>query len=1069
MLFLVFLISFLQVQPDSAQVSHYINQIEESESISIHLWSLNELLFSNCESYDRLINQLNNSDLSSIYSGINCENNYSVKQTDSLKNITLQRLALQYDDSQLQAIPVVQNAFNNESNENLASFLERVDDSYSMLIDSVYNKKEITPLTLPYKEDLLLHFNILINTELRRTIINDDYMEGALSAWLEIKDSYNTNSTEYSLLLANIISVAYITDRYDVIFDTYSEFLEHPYFPEIYYKSRIFTFLDYSLYIYGRYDEALSLQRRYSIPLAKHLDNQELLREIKGRQGAYLISIGKYEASKEVNESLFTNNESFLDQYIIFTNLGISYKKLGQNNKYLSFQLQALNQFTSLSKDQREERYTSLLRIYRNLFIYYTEVKDINTALDVMDRAREVALSYDDKTELALIDSFLGSFYWDTRKDSEKALHHLSKAKNIISAEVDYEDYSNLLYERIEILTAIDSLSSAMNDLQEVKELALSKSDTPNYIEALVDEMVIQLKVNNYGEVSHLLKEVKLYKLDNIDFELLVKYYTTVADYYYQTGFTREAVDELSPVVEQVVQRAKNNTDSQSGYWTVSEEYLDAFSLMIELLTESGATKKAITLLDQIKTINDASLYNSPLVKASKLSEEQLVEEGRLNAKLQDLRKRYLNADEEDRFALNVEIDQISAEREEILNQVNLNREQELSPIWSIQRLIGKDELVLHFTEIANHIYITELSFDDINIRKVTLNKEDAALFSEAANNLASGSTNLSQLYRIYEILELRSLPANFKYLSVIPDNNLYRIPIEILPTNQPASSISYGASRYLIEDFHFSYYSSLKEYEENQRMNRTSSAADYFSAFAISNFENTLSTNLPSLPYATVEVNNIGAALTSISSRQIYTGKQATKETFKRELSKSKIVHVATHSEVSEQDPLFSTIYLNTESEGDSLESSQALYAYELFDTPFNSEFVMLNSCSSGSGNYIQGTGIIGITRALRYAGAKSLALNLWSVNDKVASQFAVDFYKQVNEGTTKSEAIRLAKLNQLRTANANPHFWGAYMLIGNSAPITNKPSKPVVLFSLLAVTIVVIGYTSRKTILDA
>lgn len=121
-----------------------------------------------------------------------------------------------------------------------------------------------------------------------------------------------------------------------------------------------------------------------------------------------------------------------------------------------------------------------------------------------------------------------------------------------------------------------------------------------------------------------------------------------------------------------------------------------------------------------------------------------------------------------------------------------------------------------------------------------------------------------------------------------------------------------------------------------------------------------------------------------------------------------------------------------------------------------------MLNSCSSGSGNYIQGSGVMGISRALRYAGAKSLALNLWSVNDKVAAEFAVDFYGYLNEGITKNEAIRLAKIDQLQKANANPHFWGAYMMIGNPAPITNKPANSIWLFSLLAATTLLVGYST-------
>jgi CHAT domain-containing protein len=195
-----------------------------------------------------------------------------------------------------------------------------------------------------------------------------------------------------------------------------------------------------------------------------------------------------------------------------------------------------------------------------------------------------------------------------------------------------------------------------------------------------------------------------------------------------------------------------------------------------------------------------------------------------------------------------------------------------------------------------------------------------------------------------------------------------------------------------------------------------------------------------------------------------VFTNDAATKTVFKQKVATSRLVHVATHSEISEQDPLFSTIYLKNSSDSDTLQSDQALYAYELFDTPLNSEFIMLNSCSSGSGQYIQGSGIMGISRALRYAGAKSLALNLWSVNDKVASEFATDFYDLLNKGETKSEAIRQAKLNQLKRANANPHFWGAYMMIGNPSPVTAKSTNAGLMFSLLALTMLLTGFITYR-----
>ncbi|HAW78537.1 MAG TPA: hypothetical protein DCX27_01700, partial [Balneola sp.] len=170
-----------------------------------------------------------------------------------------------------------------------------------------------------------------------------------------------------------------------------------------------------------------------------------------------------------------------------------------------------------------------------------------------------------------------------------------------------------------------------------------------------------------------------------------------------------------------------------------------------------------------------------------------------------------------------------------------------------------------------------------------------------------------------------------------------------------------------------------------------------------------------------------------------------------------SKILHVATHSEVSSRDPLFSTIYLKSaESKGT---EGNALYAYELFDNQLENDLIMLNSCSSGTGSYLQGTGIMGISRALRYAGAKSLALNLWEVNDKIAADFATNFYAHINQGYSKSDAMRLAKINHIKTGSADPHYWGAYTLIGNSNPIIKKPASSQFVLPLLITVGLLVG----------
>jgi hypothetical protein len=112
-----------------------------------------------------------------------------------------------------------------------------------------------------------------------------------------------------------------------------------------------------------------------------------------------------------------------------------------------------------------------------------------------------------------------------------------------------------------------------------------------------------------------------------------------------------------------------------------------------------------------------------------------------------------------------------------------------------------------------------------------------------------------------------------------------------------------------------------------------------------------------------------------------------------------------------------------------------------------------------------------MGISRALRYAGAESLILNLWSVNDMLASEFAIQFYAHLNEGKSKAEALRAAKKHFLNTKNADPHFWGPYMLIGNTDPIVepqqNKNLAMAGAFIFYFLLMVGLSYLTQREII--
>ena len=99
------------------------------------------------------------------------------------------------------------------------------------------------------------------------------------------------------------------------------------------------------------------------------------------------------------------------------------------------------------------------------------------------------------------------------------------------------------------------------------------------------------------------------------------------------------------------------------------------------------------------------------------------------------------------------------------------------------------------------------------------------------------------------------------------------------------------------------------------------------------------------------------------------------------------------------------------------------------------NADLVTLSACSTGLGKLVNGEGILGLTRAFFYAGARNVTVSLWSVNDSATASLMKAYYKNLNRGLPKSAALRQAKLALLRGSNVSwrhPYFWAPFVLVG-------------------------------------
>jgi len=150
------------------------------------------------------------------------------------------------------------------------------------------------------------------------------------------------------------------------------------------------------------------------------------------------------------------------------------------------------------------------------------------------------------------------------------------------------------------------------------------------------------------------------------------------------------------------------------------------------------------------------------------------------------------------------------------------------------------------------------------------------------------------------------------------------------------------------------------------------------------------------------------------------------------RDISKYRIIHVATHGLLNAERPQFTGVVL-------SLVGNKTHDGFvrtdEVFNLRLGSPLVMLSACETGLGKEKRGEGVMGLTRAFMYAGAPTVGVSLWSVADKSTADLMTDFYKRLLAGdTTSSSALRGAQLAMISGKKYSaPFFWAPFVLVGD------------------------------------
>jgi len=170
--------------------------------------------------------------------------------------------------------------------------------------------------------------------------------------------------------------------------------------------------------------------------------------------------------------------------------------------------------------------------------------------------------------------------------------------------------------------------------------------------------------------------------------------------------------------------------------------------------------------------------------------------------------------------------------------------------------------------------------------------------------------------------------------------------------------------------------------------------------------------------------LEEVKAVAESLPNATLLTGDEASEDALQEHAERCRFVHIATHGLFRRDNPIFSAIQLGT----------SRLSLFDLYNLRLNAELVVLSGCGTGL-NAVRGADeLVGLTRGLLYAGAQSVVVTLWDVNDASTALFMRGFYRHLAAGVQRAEALRRA-MQDLRQNYPNPCYWAPFVLVGKPA----------------------------------
>jgi len=761
----------------------------------------------------------------------------------------------------------------------------------------------------------------------------------------------------------------------------------------------------------GRYERA---RERFTAALALYKDHgaQRLQAETLYEIGLTYEKTGLFdEADRQYTEGRRIGQEIH-DPFVLAT--GSLY--LANTSWFRGQYQEAFDHLAAATTDAEQSQDPQLpIMIANTKALLYWTLNDLDKALVYAEQALSTAEQADIKTEIASSHNNLGLMLRD-RGRVETSLEQFALAKTM---DEKLNSRWGLGYDHRNIGISLMKLgrhAEARANFEAAERHSAAINNVDNWVKALLELGHVHRETGGYHEAIDYYQ--RTFDLSNRHHMKEVQWRAAAGHgaVLRLMGRKEESFGRYAEAVRIVegMRAALKIEEFRNSFQTKTEDlYRDTITVLIEL----GRTGEAFNYLERSRSRSFIDLLGNQKLKVkTEKDQQELNRVMTLQAQL-DASARELASFPTPPQDLVDRVHTAKTAYEEALVHLKRNSPQlssfvAVDPLRQdqVQALLEPGVGLLSYKVTGNTVYIWLVTASNTKFFEVPTAAGEIELlvraYRERVQRLESVSEELERLSTLLIAPALADL-SGLRYLGIIPDGPLHFLSFAALS----------GPDGALIETYPLFYSpaASVLKFTFAKR-----SASKLTKVLAIGNPD--LGNYNYQLPLAELEARSIRWDFPDLD---VLVGPKATKEWIVDNIANYGVIHLATHGEFDEVNPLLSSLWLASQNP-----ENRRLTVREVFGLNIRADLVTLSACQTGLGKLEAGE-LIGLNRAFIYAGTHALVSALWRVDDLATSVLMKHFYRNYAR-MDKAESLRQAQL-LVKKEFPHPAYWSGLALVGD------------------------------------